>query len=335
MVRLDTELLGLQIVSKADASFLGEVDALIVDDLTLRIAGFLVDLGVYEAKVVAFEDAAAVGTDAIIVESAEAVAPISTRPALEGMARREITITDVKAVTLAGHGVGLIGDFFVDTTTGKITGLELIPSDPEVYPRETVFVPASCVHRLGPEIVVLKDDYEKHLVKEADSLPRLERPFDYGKTLNGMPTVPPGEGLPVSGDVGPQQQSPSTAGPVLEPEPVFVPQAEETQTAPSDRPEDAAKPPVERPEDEVPPVPKPESGEASAPGRGAASQPSGPAEKGSAAQPRHFLLGKRVLRRIEAPSGETIAERGDTVTLDMIRLAKSTDMLLILSLNVE
>lgn len=52
-------------------------------------------------------------------------------------------------------------------------------------------------------------------------------------------------------------------------------------------------------------------------------------------QPRHFLIGKRVLRRIEGVDGEVIAEEGDLVSYEMIQRARNSDQLLILSLNVE
>jgi uncharacterized protein YrrD len=71
MVRVDTELLGLQIVALDDASVVGEVDGLIIDDRAMKVAGFLVDLGLFEASVLPFDKASAVGADAIIVTSAE------------------------------------------------------------------------------------------------------------------------------------------------------------------------------------------------------------------------------------------------------------------------
>jgi hypothetical protein len=60
-----------------------------------------------------------------------------------------------------------------------------------------------------------------------------------------------------------------------------------------------------------------------------------PADDAFTSQQKHFLIGKRVLRRIETPGGEVIAEEGESVTFDMIQKAKSSDQLLILSLNVE
>jgi hypothetical protein len=42
-----------------------------------------------------------------------------------------------------------------------------------------------------------------------------------------------------------------------------------------------------------------------------------------------------VLRRIEGVGSEVIAEEGDIVTHEMIQRARSSDQLLILSLNVE
>lgn len=57
-----------------------------------------------------------------------------------------------------------------------------------------------------------------------------------------------------------------------------------------------------------------------------------PAEPISA---RHFLLGRKVLRRIETPAGHLIADEGDAITSEMIREAREADLLLLLSLNTE
>src|SRR5680860_625542 len=71
MPRIDTDLLGLQIVSMKTATVVGEVDALVIEDETLKVVGFLVDLGLREASVLPFGDARAVGEDAIIIADAD------------------------------------------------------------------------------------------------------------------------------------------------------------------------------------------------------------------------------------------------------------------------
>src|SRR5665811_2057894 len=135
MPRIDTDLLGLQIVSMKTATVVGEVDALVIEDETLKVVGFLVDLGLREASVLPFGDARAVGEDAIIIADADAIVPISAVGPLEALAEKGIVISGATAITESGADVGAVGDFYVDTETGAVTGLEFLAEDQEVYPQ--------------------------------------------------------------------------------------------------------------------------------------------------------------------------------------------------------
>ena len=175
MARVDTELLGLQIVALDDASVIGEVDGLIIDDKTMKVAGFLVDLGLFEASVLPFGNASAVGADAIIVASADALAPITGDPDLDALATKDITISDARVITRSGKTVGSIGDFFVDTDSGDVVGMEFIADDQSIYPKDMAVLPGAAVLRLGRDIIVVSDDYLQRLQRDAGSLDRLVR----------------------------------------------------------------------------------------------------------------------------------------------------------------
>ncbi len=318
MARLDTDLLGLPIVSKEDASIVGEVDGLIIDEQTLRVAGFVVDLSLYEAMVLPFAKAQAIGEDAIIIEGASSVVRLSENQELEDLTEREITLSGVVAITLAGKNVGAVGDFFVDAQSGDLEGFEFLPLEEAVYPRDTVVVPISVVHRLGRDIVVLANDYDQHFMPDGEALTRREargnRTAAAGLPQTAEPTPPQPEAYG-STATQPQanesssivEESPAEAA-ALEPEPPVAEEAEQTRV-----PEQALTPVETSP----------------------ASIGAEPEEDNLASQQRHFLMGKRVLRRIESPSGELIASEGDVVDYEMIQRAKSQDLLLILSLNVD
>ena len=352
MVRVDTELLGLQIVTLNDASVVGEVDGLIIDDRAMKVAGFLVDLGLFEASVLPFDQASAVGADAIIVTSADTLAPITADADLDTLATKDITISDARVITRSGKTVGSIGDFFVDTDSGDVVGMEFIADDQSVYPKDVAVLPSAAVLRLGRDIVVVSDDYLQKLQRDAGSLDRLLRD-------DPLPALPPETALQ------PAPEPESAPGPESAPEPEVAPQPE---SAPE--PESAARP------EETPPEPgaAPEPEDAAEPtnrrsrrwtnlhrrrnpfrrwrstppllsrkrqrrasdrcGRG---RRSGRARAGG--RPRvaaTALLDRQArLRRIEGVDGELIAEEGDTVTHEMIQRARSSDQLLILSLNVE
>ncbi len=351
MARLDTDLLGLPIVSKEDASIAGEVDGLIIDEQSLRVAGFLVDLSLYEARVLPFAKAQAIGEDAIIVEAASAVARLSEDQELEDLTEREITLSGVVAITLAGNNVGAVGDFFVDGRSGDLVGFEFLPLEEAVYPRDTVVLPISVVHRLGRDIVVLTNDYDQHFMPNGEALTRSEARTDrvtgLGRPEPVAPAPPQADAdesptqLRASGPPSVAEESPAETAEV-EPEPPVAEEAEQTQVPEKSQapeqdiaPEQAVAPGETAPDSLAP---EPDGAAEKDPPEETATAEISPAaadEDNLASQQRHFLVGKKVLRRIESPSGEVIAGEGDVVDYEMIQRAKSHDLLLILSLNVD
>lgn len=372
MTRLDTDLIGLQIVAMDDASVVGEVDGLVIDDIAVKVAGFLVDLGLYEASVLPFGSVRAIGNDAIIVPSGSSLIRISEDTTLEALACKEIAVSDAKAITKSGKTVGTIGDFYVDTDSGEIVGFEFIAADRSVYPKETAVLPVSTVHRLGRDLVVLNDDYARHLLKDASSLNRLDRTRTSAPApaAESTPAAPPespaaeADSLEETAGMAIAEATPETMGvaaeDTAEPLSAGVTAAPGEEAAPveeSESPVAEVVEPVAAPETAAMQTQEPAQAEldfaddtvtqevpapavdGEAP---AAAEPPAPAapvsgteEDTFTTQQRHFLIGKRVLRRIEGPNGELIADEGDLVTFEIIQKAKSSDQLLILSLNVE
>ncbi|MHB9150092.1 MAG: PRC-barrel domain-containing protein [Thermoleophilia bacterium] len=319
MARIDTDLLGLQIIALDSATVVGEIDGLLIDDAAMKVAGFLVDTGLYEASTLRFESAHAVGLDAVIVESADKITEISADPVLEALAEKDVAISDAKAITRSGRSVGIIGDFFIDTETGDVVGMVFLAADQTVYPREAAVIPVSVVYRLGRDIVVLEDDYDRHLMKDEASLGRVAQP----------PATESASPEPAA--VEPEETPAATVG---------TEDATDTATTDADATNADAN---DADATEEAAIEESATEEPEAEGEGATAmafaptvtEPDAPSDDPFASEQRHFLIGKRVLRRIETPGGEIIAEEGDLVTPEMIQMAKDSDQLLILSLNVE
>jgi uncharacterized protein YrrD len=309
MARLDTDLIGLPIVSMEDASVVAEVDGLVIDDSTLTVAGFLTNVGLYEASVLPFAATRAVGDDAVIVRSADVLVRLSSNPALAALAEKGIDISGARVVTLSGKEVGSVGGYFVDDR-GRVVGLEFISEDLSSKPRDAAVVPVSTVHRVGPDLVVLKQDYAEHLLKDGSSLDRLAaRPVQARPPVKAPAPAKPERAM---------QAEPPAAAPV----PAKPPRGRAT----------SKKPALALVETPPPPAEPPSGAETVSP---SAEPPAPAASTAETAGAQHFLIGKRVVRRIEDVAGEVIAEEGDVVTSEMIQKARSSDQLLILSLNVE
>jgi uncharacterized protein YrrD len=246
--RTGGELIGLPIVSLQDAEVVGEIDALIIDDATLTVAGFLVDLGFYEAKVMPMAATRAIGHDAVIVERTKDVGLISQHPDLARLADRDMAVTGAAAVTAGGRTLGTIGELTVDVLTGRITAVELLADPGALWPGRPMLLPAASVLSVDHHQVVLDERCGAYVHD-----PSSPHPADAGAAVGESPSVQPRHSPPAS---------PSKT-------------------------------------------------------------------------PSHYLLGRRVVRRIEGPLGVLVADAGEIVTEETIRRAESSEALLILSLNVE
>lgn len=171
MARKDKDFLGLEVVSLEDASVVGEVDALLVDDGGISVVGLVVDLGVYEAKVLAFSDILSIGEDAVMIGAPGAVKPISQHAAMEAVAERDVQVSDTLVMTDKGDLAGVVGDYYIDPATGSVKGIEVIPEDADGgESAEAYLVPRSEIIRISSELVMVKDGFESRTATSADAL---------------------------------------------------------------------------------------------------------------------------------------------------------------------
>ena len=169
MARRDKDFLGLEVVSLEDASVIGEVDGLIVDETIDVVVGLIIDLGIHEAKVAAYSDLLSVGDDAVMVESSAVVHPLSEHVTLREVAERQVEVCDAYAMTDKGDVVGAIGDYFVDPATGAIKGVEVIVEEDD--DAVAVFVTsASDIVRIGTDLVMVRAGFQGRAAESGDAL---------------------------------------------------------------------------------------------------------------------------------------------------------------------
>lgn len=168
MARRDKDFLGLEVVSLEDASVVGEVDGLIVDEAANRVVGLLLDMGIYEAKALAFSDVACIGEDAVMIESTAVVKPISEQSDLEQVVGRDVHVSDSLAISDRGDIVGTTGDFYVDSESGEIRGIELVAE--EDTGEQTYVMPIGSVVRIGADLVMFNADFARRAVPSGEEL---------------------------------------------------------------------------------------------------------------------------------------------------------------------
>jgi len=169
MARRDKDFLGLEVVSLEDATVVGEVDGLIVDETIGTVVGLIIDLGIHEAKVAAYSDLLSVGDDAVMVESSSVVRPISEHGPLREVAERHVEVCDSYAITDKGDVVGAVGDFFVDPATGVIRGVEILVEEDDDKVA-VIVTSASDIVRIGAELVMVRAGFQNRAVPSGDEL---------------------------------------------------------------------------------------------------------------------------------------------------------------------
>jgi uncharacterized protein YrrD len=168
MTRRDKDFLGLEVISLEDASVAGEVGGVILDARENRVAGFLVDLGIFEAKGLAFSEVRSIGEDAVMIESTSLVRPISEHRELERLVLQEVFISESMVITDQGDIVGSAGDFFVDPSNGRLRAIELrVEND---RGEGSYVLPMSAVVAVGADLVMISANYEALAVDALDEL---------------------------------------------------------------------------------------------------------------------------------------------------------------------
>lgn len=159
----DSELIGLQIVAFDSAEVVGQVDGLILDDKNLTLAGFLVDLGLYDPKVLPRENTRVIGRDTILVDSADAITTLEQNTRLAELAQRQVELAGARAVTVTGRSVGRVLHFYVEPTDGSLVALEFAVSPGSKNEEQTQLLPFASVMRIGKGLVVLSEDFAEHI----------------------------------------------------------------------------------------------------------------------------------------------------------------------------
>jgi uncharacterized protein YrrD len=168
MARNDKDFLGLEVVSLEDASVVGEVDSLVVDETKAAVVAFVVDMGLYEAKLLPFPAVRSLGEDVVMVDGAASLKPVSASGELEQVASREVLVSETLALTDAGDLAGVVGDLYVDPATGKIRGIELVVESDDS--ERSYIIPMSEVIRIGTELVMVKAGFKKRAVPTGEAL---------------------------------------------------------------------------------------------------------------------------------------------------------------------
>jgi len=113
---------GLPILSLSDAKKVGQARDVILDLASGRVVGFRAKSGPFTHRILRFDQAKAIGPDAITVESAASLLDPPTTPELVALAGERYRRTDCRVVTEGGTELGQLSwrDLRFDPVSGEV-----------------------------------------------------------------------------------------------------------------------------------------------------------------------------------------------------------------------
>ncbi|OIP77160.1 MAG: hypothetical protein AUK48_04480 [Oscillatoriales cyanobacterium CG2_30_44_21] len=133
---------------------------LIFDQENNQLLGFLVDEGGWfsNALVLPLTNIQAIGADAVIVASKDAIASAEQFPAIQSILERNNILKGTRIMTLDGRDLGTMVDLYFDDTTGAIEGYEVSGGIfADAYSGRS-FVPAPDTLKIGEEMAFVPSE---------------------------------------------------------------------------------------------------------------------------------------------------------------------------------
>lgn len=147
-------MLGKPVVAYDSGEEFRTIIDLIFDQKSNQLLGFLVDEGGWfsNALVLPLKSIQAIGADAVIVASRDAIMPASEFPEIQSILERDNILKGTRIMTIDGRDLGTMEDLYFDDSSGAIEGYEVSGGIfADAYSGRS-FVPAPDTLKIGEDI---------------------------------------------------------------------------------------------------------------------------------------------------------------------------------------
>ncbi|MGL5081100.1 MAG: PRC-barrel domain-containing protein, partial [Microcoleaceae cyanobacterium] len=159
-MRKGQDIIGKPVVAYDSGEKLETISDLIFDQGSNQLLGFLVDEGGWfsDAKVLPIGQVKAIGLDAVIVASKEAITTANNIPAIKQVLERNNILKGTRIMTLDGRDLGNMIDLYFDAQTGSVEGYEVSGGlFADAYSGRS-FVPAPDTLKIGEDVAFVPSE---------------------------------------------------------------------------------------------------------------------------------------------------------------------------------
>lgn len=161
------KFISMPIVSLEEGLQIGTVRNLVIDPVKMEIAAIIVDQRGWfrEQKIIPYTKIKSIGNDAITVDQSSSVQRTISLPQMLKLIKEKADPIGTKVITENGIDLGVVDEYYIDETSGSITGFEISGKFPEGLFKGKAMMPADNVRTLGSDVIAVKEGTETSLQK--------------------------------------------------------------------------------------------------------------------------------------------------------------------------
>ncbi len=159
-MRKSKRFVSMPVISLEGGRQIGVVKEIVVDPAGKKVAALIVDQKGWfkEQRFIPYHRIHSIGKDAVTIEKTSGVEKAAGLPGIVGMLKERVRITGAKIVSENGKTLGYVDDYYVDTASGTIAGLEFSGNFLNGMIRGRAFIDITYVRTLGKEVVVITNE---------------------------------------------------------------------------------------------------------------------------------------------------------------------------------
>lgn len=133
----------------------------------MEVAAIIVDQQGWfrEQKIIPFSKVRSVGSDVITIDQSSNVQRTISLPEILKLMKERVNPIGTRVVVENGTALGVVDEYYIDETTGKITDLEISGKFLESLFKGKATLSTEHVRTIGADVIVVKDGAESYLEK--------------------------------------------------------------------------------------------------------------------------------------------------------------------------
>lgn len=166
-MRKSKKFASMPVISLEEGQQIGVVKELVVDPAGKRVAALIIDQKGWfrEQRFIPYHKINSVGNDAITIEMTSGVERTASFPEIISLLKDRVEVVGARIVSESGSVMGFVDEYYVDTETGTIAGLEFSGNMLNSVVKGRAFLDINFVRTMGKEVVVVTNEGLENIYK--------------------------------------------------------------------------------------------------------------------------------------------------------------------------